>query len=41
MDYDSYTAVRLDVDGIELLLLGLPEVQAALTLASWRRVGSS
>lgn len=40
-DYDSHTAVRLDVDGVERLLLSLPEVRAELALAGRRRAGAA
>lgn len=40
-DYDSHTAARLDVDGIEKLLLSLPEVHAELARAGRRRIGAA
>lgn len=38
-DYDSNTTVRLDVHGVEALLLSLPEVHAELAMAGQRRIG--
>lgn len=40
-DYDSHTAARLDVDGIEKLLMSLPEVHAELIAAGRNRAGAA